>query len=138
MATTTGNELVGETLKRIGVDTMFFIMGGPINDALTSAMKKGVRGIDVRHEQAAAMMAHAYARVTNKPGLCLGASGPGTINLTTGIAHALMDCSPVVAFGGSSPVKEYGTGTFQEIDQVAIMKPVTKWAERVYETHRIP
>ena len=138
MATVSGNELVGETLKRIGVDTMFFIMGGPINDALTAALKRGVRGIDVRHEQAAAMSAHAYARVTNKPGLCLGASGPGTINLTTGIAHALIDCSPVVAFGGSSPVKEYGTGTFQEIDQVAIMKPVTKWAERVYETHRIP
>jgi len=138
MATISGNELVGETLKRIGVDTMFFIMGGPINDALTAALKRGVRGIDVRHEQAAAMSAHAYARVTNKPGLCLGASGPGTINLTTGIAHALIDCSPVVAFGGSSPVKEYGSGTFQEIDQVAIMKPVTKWAERVYETHRIP
>jgi len=138
MGTISGNELVGETLKRIGVDTMFFIMGGPINDALTAALKRGVRGIDVRHEQAAAMSAHAYARVTNKPGLCLGASGPGTINLTTGIAHALIDCSPVVAFGGSSPVKEYGTGTFQEIDQVAIMKPVTKWAERVYETHRIP
>jgi len=138
MATISGNELVGETLKRIGVDTMFFIMGGPINDALTAALKRGVRGIDVRHEQAAAMSAHAYARVTNKPGLCLGASGPGTINLTTGIAHALIDCSPVVAFGGSSPVKEYGTGTFQEIDQVAIMRPVTKWAERVYETHRIP
>jgi thiamine pyrophosphate-dependent acetolactate synthase large subunit-like protein len=138
MATISGNELVGETLKRIGVDTMFFIMGGPINDALTASLKRGVRGIDVRHEQAAAMSAHAYARVTNKPGLCLGASGPGTINLTTGIAHALIDCSPVVAFGGSSPVKEYGSGTFQEIDQVAIMKPVTKWAERVYETHRIP
>jgi len=138
MATISGNDLVGETLKRIGVDTMFFIMGGPINDALTAALKRGVRGIDVRHEQAAAMSAHAYARVTNKPGLCLGASGPGTINLTTGIAHALIDCSPVVAFGGSSPVKEYGTGTFQEIDQVAIMRPVTKWAERVYETHRIP
>jgi len=138
MATISGNELVGETLKRIGVDTMFFIMGGPINDALTAALKRGVRGIDVRHEQAAAMSAHAYARVTNKSGLCLGASGPGTINLTTGIAHALIDCSPVVAFGGSSPVKEYGTGTFQEIDQVAIMRPVTKWAERVYETHRIP
>jgi thiamine pyrophosphate-dependent acetolactate synthase large subunit-like protein len=78
MAMISGNELVGETLKRIGVDAMFFIMGGPINDALTSAMRKGVRGIDVRHEQAAAMAAHAYARVTNKPGLCLGASGPGS------------------------------------------------------------
>jgi acetolactate synthase-1/2/3 large subunit len=138
MATISGNELVGETLKRIGVDTMFFIMGGPINDALTAAIKRGVRPIDVRHEQAAAMAAHAYARVSNKPGLCLGASGPGTINLTTGLAHSLLDCSPVVALGGASPIKEWGNGTFQEIDQVAIMKPVTKWADRVYETHRIP
>src|SRR5262245_6557450 len=121
MATISGNELVGETLKRIGVDTMFFIMGGPINDALNAAIKRGVRPIDVRHEQAAAMAAHAYARVKNKPGLCLGASGPGTINLSTGLAHALLDCSPVVAFGGSSPLENLGTGTFQEIDQVAIM-----------------
>jgi acetolactate synthase-1/2/3 large subunit len=138
MATITGNELVGETLKRIGVDTFFFIMGGPINDALTASMKRGVRGIDVRHEQAAAMSAQAYSRVRNRPGVCFGASGPGTINLTTGIANALIDCCPVVAFGGSSPVKDFGTGTFQEIDQVAVMKPVTKWADRVYEARRIP
>src|SRR4026208_2587016 len=113
MAMISGNELVGETLKRIGVDTMFFIMGGPINDALTAVLKRGVRGIDVRHGHAAAMAAHAYARVTNKPGLCLGASGPGTINLTTGIAHALIDCSPVVAFGGSGPGTRYGAGPLQ-------------------------
>ncbi len=138
MATISGNELVGETLKRIGVDTFFFIMGGPINDALTASLKRGIRGIDVRHEQAAAMSAQAYSRVKNKPGVCFGASGPGTINLTTGVANALIDCCPIVAFGGSSPVKDYGTGTFQEIDQVAIMKPVTKWADRVYEARRIP
>jgi len=138
MATISGNELVGEALKRIGVDTFFFIMGGPINDALTASMKRGIRGIDVRHEQAAAMMAQAYARVKNRPGVCLGASGPGTINLTTGVANALIDCCPIVAFGGSSPLKDLGTGTFQEIDQVAVMKPVTKWADRVYEARRIP
>jgi len=138
MANITGNELVAETLKRIGITDFFFIMGGPINEVLTHSMKRGIRGVDVRHEQAAAMSAHAYARVTNKPGLCMGASGPGTINLTTGLANALIDCSPVVAFGGSSPVSEYGNGAFQEIDQVAVMKPVTKWANRVYETRRIP
>lgn len=138
MATISGNELVGETLKRIGVDTFFFIMGGPINDALPSVMKRGIRGIDVRHEQAAAMMAHSYARVTNVPGLCMAASGPGAINLTTGLANALIDCSPVVAFGGASPINSFGTGAFQEIDQVAVMKPVTKWADRVYEARRIP
>ena len=138
MATISGNELVGEALKRMGVDTFFFIMGGPINDALTASMKRGIRGIDVRHEQAAAMMAQAYARVKNRPGVCLGASGPGTINLTTGIANALIDCCPIVALGGSSPLKDLGTGTFQEIDQVAVMKPVTKWADRIYEARRIP
>src|SRR6185295_5780461 len=138
MAAISGNELVAETLKRIGIKDFFFIMGGPINDTLTRTMKKGIRGIDVRHEQAAAMSAHAYARVTNTPGLCMGASGPGTINLTTGLANALIDCAPVVAFGGASPVTGYHTGAFQEIDQIAIMKPVTKWAERVYDAARIP
>jgi thiamine pyrophosphate-dependent acetolactate synthase large subunit-like protein len=138
MTTLTGNELVGETLRRMGVEAFFFLMGGPMNHALKAALDRGIRGVDVRHEQAAAMMAHAYARVTNRPGLCMGASGPGTINLTTGLANALVDCSPVVAFGGGAPVSEYGTGTFQEIDQVAIMQPVTKWAERIYTTARIP
>ncbi len=138
MANITGNELVAETLKRIGIKDFFFIMGGPINDLLTLTMAKGIRGIDVRHEQAAAMSAHAYARVTNIPGLCMGASGPGTVNLTTGLANALIDCCPVVAFGGASPISEYLTDGFQEIDQLALMKPITKWASRVYTTHRIP
>src|SRR5688572_17023154 len=138
MASITGNELVGESLKRVGVKNFFFIMGGPINDTLLATMKHGIRGIDVRHEQAAAMSAQAYARALNFPGVCFGASGPGTINLTTGLANALIDGVPVVAFGGSSPIGEYGNGAFQEIDQVAIMKPVTKWANRVYETRRLP
>jgi len=138
MTRITGSQLAAEALKRIGVDDFFFLMGGPMNNLLRAAFSRGLRGIDVRHEQAAAMMAHAYARVSNRPGVCMGASGPGTINLTTGLATALVDCSPVVALGGASPVSEFGTGAFQEIDQVAIMRPVTKWTERVYETHRIP
>ena len=138
MALISGNALFGQALARQGVDTMFYIMGGPINEALLAAMAQGVRGIDVRHEQAAAMMAHAYARVRARPGVCLGASGPGTLNLTTGLANALVDCAPVVAFGGASPLSAFQTGAFQEIDQLAIMKPVTKYADRVHETRRIP
>ena len=68
----------------------------------------------------------------------MAASGPGTINLTTGIANALIDCCPVVAIGGSSPIGQNGRQVFQEIDQLAIMKPCTKWAERVYNIKRIP
>jgi acetolactate synthase-1/2/3 large subunit len=138
MANITGNELVGEALKRIGVSNIFFIMGGPINDTLTACIKRGIRPIDVRHEQAAAFAAQSYARSLNFPGVCFGASGPGAINLTTGLANALIDGVPVVGFGGSSPINEYHNGAFQEIDQLAIMKPVTKWANRIYETRRIP
>ena len=133
-----GYSLLGRALARQGVDTAFFIMGGPINDGVKAMMAEGIRAIDVRHEQAAAMMAQAYARVRAKPGLCMGASGPGTINLTTGLANALIDCAPVVALGGASPINAFGTGSFQEIDQVAVMRPVTKWAERVHEPARIP
>jgi acetolactate synthase-1/2/3 large subunit len=136
--TISGNALFGQALARQGVDTAFFIMGGPMNDAINAAIASGVRAIDVRHEQAAAMMAQAYARVRSKPGVCMAASGPGTINLTTGLANALVDCAPVVAFGGASALSTFGIGAFQEIDQVSIMRPVTKWADRVHETRRIP
>ena len=134
----TGSELVAQALERHKVSTFFFLMGAPMLGAEKACLNRGMRGIDVRHEQAAAMMAHAYSRVTTTTGVCMACSGPGTINLASGIATALVDCAPVVALGGSSPWSEWGTGGFQEIDQVAIMKPVTKWAERCYETRRIP
>jgi len=134
----TGSELVAQALERHGVKTFFFLMGAPMLGAEKACLDHGMRGIDVRHEQAAAMMAHAYSRVTRTTGVCMACSGPGTINLASGIATALVDCAPVVALGGSSPWNEWGTGGFQEINQVAIMRPVTKWAERCYETRRIP
>jgi len=134
----TGNTLVGRALKAQGVDTVFFLMGGPMLDAMNAAIGEGIRAIDVRHEQAAAMMGQAYARLRRKPGVCTAASGPGAINLTTGLANALVDCAPVVALGGACPVSQVDTGAFQEIDQLAIMRPVTKWAQRVHATHRIP
>ena len=133
-----GYELFARALAAHEVNTAFFLMGGPMLEAESACIAAGIRMIDVRHEQAAAMMAQAYARVLTRPGVCMAASGPGTINLTTGLANALIDCAPVVAFGGASPVSQYNTGAFQEIDQVAIMRPVTKWADRVYEAKRIP
>lgn len=132
------SSLVGKSLRRHGVDTMFYLMGGPMLAAESSCIAEGIRSIDVRHEQAAAMMAHAYARVRGRPGVCLAASGPGALNLVTGLATSLLDCTPVVALGGSSSLRELGTGAFQEIDQVAAMRPVVKWADRVLEPRRIP
>ena len=134
----TGSELVAQTLSRHGIDAFFFIMGAPMMGVETACIEAGMRGVDVRHEQAAAMMAHAYSRVLRKTGVCMACSGPGTVNIASGLATAFVDCAPVLALGGASPWNEWGTGSFQEIDQVAIMRPVTKWAERCYETRRIP
>jgi acetolactate synthase-1/2/3 large subunit len=134
----TGNTLLARALLQQRVDLLFFLMGGPLIEAENACSEAGIRMIDVRHEQAAAMMAHAYARVRCGVGVCMGASGPGALNLTMGLANALIDASPVVAIGGASPITLQGREAFQEIDQIAAMRPVTKWAERVHSTLRIP
>jgi thiamine pyrophosphate-dependent acetolactate synthase large subunit-like protein len=134
----TGSDLVAQALQKQGVEAFFYIMGAPMLSVESAALALGLRGIDVRHEQAAAMAAHAYARLRNRPGVCMAASGPGTTNLITGIAHAFVDCTPVIALGGSSPASQSPRGTFQEIDQLALLTPCTKWCDRVQHAERIP
>ena len=138
MAELTGSEILAKALKKEGTENLFFIMGGPMLLAESSCIKEGIRPIDVRHEQAAALMGQAYSRLLQKPSVCMAASGPGVINLATGMANALIDCCPVVAIGGSSPIFQFGRQVFQEIDQVAIMRGCVKWADRVYNLKRIP
>jgi thiamine pyrophosphate-dependent acetolactate synthase large subunit-like protein len=133
-----GSQILAEALERERVDMFFFIMGAPMLMVEAEALKRGLRGIDVRHEQAAAMMAHAYARLRLRPGVCMAASGPGVTNLVTGVAHAWADGVPVIALGGSAPVGTWGRGAFQDVDQLAMMEPCTKWVARVHHPKRIP
>ena len=106
---------------------MFFGLPGgtvlPLYDALYSA---GIRHLLVRHEQAAAFAADGYARVTGKPGVCLGTSGPGATNLITGLTSAMMDSIPVVALAGQVPAPLIGKDGFQEADIIGISLPSTK------------
>ncbi|MBV9134814.1 MAG: thiamine pyrophosphate-binding protein, partial [Chloroflexi bacterium] len=138
MALVNGSQILARSLRRLRVDTFFYIMGGPMMAAETASVEEGLRAIDVRHEQAAAMMAHAYGRVKNTLGVCMAASGPGATNLITGVANAWADCAPVLAIGGSAPLSQRGKGAFQEMDQVAAFKPITKWAEQVSDPRRVP
>lgn len=133
-----GSQILARSLRRLRVDTFFYIMGGPMMAAETASVEEGLRAIDVRHEQAAAMMAHAYGRVKNTLGVCMAASGPGATNLVTGVANAWADCAPLLAIGGSAPLSQRGKGAFQEMDQVAAFKPITKWAEQVSDPRRVP
>jgi acetolactate synthase-1/2/3 large subunit len=138
MGTITGSEVLAQSLRSQGTDTLFYLMGGPMLDTEAACIALGIRAIDHRHEQAAAFAAHAWTRVTRRPGVCMGCSGPGATNLLTGVANAFTDAAPLVAIGGSSPRVFLGMEAFQEIDQVAVFRPVTKWAERIYDARRIP
>ncbi len=138
MAVVNGSYLIARTLKEEGVDTIFYLMGGPDFDIVMSAQDLGIKTIDVRHEQAAAFAAHAYSRVTGKPGVVTAASGPGTLNLLTGVYTASIDCSPMVILGGASPVHEISREAFQEVDQTSIMKPLCKYWHQPTMAARYP
>jgi thiamine pyrophosphate-dependent acetolactate synthase large subunit-like protein len=138
MGSITGSELLAKSLKAQGMDTLFYLMGGPMLETESACIKLGVRAIDSRHEQGAAMMAHAYSRLTRRPGVCMASSGPGTINMATGVANAFVDAAPLVAVGGTSPRIFFGMDAFQEVDQLSLYKPITKWATRILDARRIP
>jgi thiamine pyrophosphate-dependent acetolactate synthase large subunit-like protein len=138
MGSITGSELLAKSLKAQGMDTLFYLMGGPMLETESACIKLGVRAIDSRHEQGAAMMAHAYSRLTRRPGVCMASSGPGTINMATGVANAFVDAAPLVAVGGTSPRVYFGMDAFQEVDQLSLYKPITKWATRILDAKRIP
>jgi len=137
MGKVSGNDLVAKALQDEGVDTVFYLTGGPMVDVASRCIER-FRSVDVRHEQAASMAAHAYSRVSGKPGVCFAASGPGVTNLITGVGNAFLDAVPVVALGGASAVSQAGMGAFQEMEQVGMFKPITKYAERVIDVRRIP
>src|SRR6202011_5243155 len=138
MALVNGSQILARALRKLDFDTFFYIMGGPMMAAESACLEEGLRAIDVRHEQAAAMMAHAYGRVKNTLGVCMAASGPGATNLITGVANAWADCAPLLAIGGSAPLSQRGKAAFQEMDQVAAFKPITKWAEQCTDPRRVP
>jgi acetolactate synthase-1/2/3 large subunit len=138
MGVVNGSYLIARTLKEEGVEILFYLMGGPNFDIVMACEDLGIRTVDFRHEQGAAFAAHAYARVTGKPGVCTAASGPGTLNLLTGIYTAAIDCAPMVVLGGAGPVHEIGREAFQEVDQVSILKPLVKYWHRTTMASRYP
>src|SRR2546429_2695583 len=136
MGTVLGSEILAQALKSQGVDTMFYVMGGPMLETEATCIKLGIRAIDTRHEQAAALSAEAWGRVMRKPGVCMGASGPGATNLLTGVADAFANALPLVAIGGSSPPLSFRMEAFPEVDPLALFKPGPQWGEPVYGARR--
>ena len=129
-STMTGSEIVLRVLREEGVEALFGIPGGvlvPFFDKLYDAVNAGdLRYFLTRHEQGAAHMADGYARATGQVGVCIATSGPGALNLVTGIATANMDSVPLVALTGQVRTESIGKDAFQEADIRGVTMPITK------------
>ena len=133
-----GARIVAECLVREGVEVMFGLPGGAIMPLYDVFPDYPFRHVLVRHEQGAAHMADGYARASGKVGVCLGTSGPGAINLVTGIATAHLDSSPIVAITANVPSHAIGSDAFQEADITGITIPVTKQNYLVRQVADLP
>ena len=123
-------------LKAEKTEYIFGLPGGDLfYDALYDVPE--IKTVLVREESAGPFMAMGYARLSGSPGICFAPAGPGVANLVPGILEAHSACLPVIAIGCSSNRANAGMGAFQEMDQVSILKPITKWSERVTEPNRI-
>jgi acetolactate synthase-1/2/3 large subunit len=138
MADLTGGGLVARVLKQAGVGHVFTLCGGHILPIYDGCLQEGIGVIDVRHEQAAAHAADAYARLTRNVGVAIVTAGPGVTDAVTGVANAHAARSPLLLIGGAAPLGLRGRGALQEMEQVALLRPITKGAWTVAETRQIP
>src|SRR5271163_4679956 len=130
---TDGFNLIIDALKLNGLNTIYGVPGIPITDFGRMAQAAGIRVLSFRHEQNAGYAASIAGFLTKKPGICLTVSAPGFLNGLTALAHATTNCFPMILISGSSEreVVDLQQGDYEEMDQLAIAKPLCKAAFRV-------
>jgi len=137
--TADGFQLVIDALKLNGIDTIYALPGIPITDLTRRAQADGVRVLSFRHEQNAGYAASIAGFLTQKPGICLTVSAPGFLNGLNALAHATTNCFPMILISGSSEreIVDLQQGDYEELDQLAIAKPLAKAAYRVLHAEDI-
>jgi acetolactate synthase-1/2/3 large subunit len=133
----TGAQIIWEVLAQEGTEVVFGYPGGAIMPAYDAMLDYSVRHVLVRHEQGAAHMADGFARASGKVGVAMATSGPGALNLVTGIATAMLDSSPMVCITGQVAAPLLGSDAFQETDITGVTLPITKHNYLVTETEEI-
>jgi oxalyl-CoA decarboxylase len=130
---TDGFHLVIDALKLNGLNTIYGVPGIPITDFGRMAQAAGIRVLSFRHEQNAGYAAAIAGFLTKKPGVCLTVSAPGFLNGLTALAHATTNCFPMILISGSSEreIVDLQQGDYEEMDQLAIAKPLCKAAYRI-------
>ncbi|MEO8718800.1 MAG: oxalyl-CoA decarboxylase [Burkholderiales bacterium] len=136
---TDGFQLVIDALKLNGIDTIYGLPGIPITDLTRRAQAEGIRVLSFRHEQSAGYAASIAGFLTQKPGICLTVSAPGFLNGLNALAHATTNCFPMILVSGSSEreIVDLQQGDYEEMDQLAIARPLAKAAFRVLQAEDI-
>jgi acetolactate synthase-1/2/3 large subunit len=132
-----GGHLIADVLKGEGVRHLFTLSGGHIAPIYRGCVDAGIRIVDFRHEQAAAHAADGWARITLQPGVAAVTAGPGVTDAVTGIANAFYANAPMLVLSGKNPIIEFERGSLQEMDQVALVSSITKWAKTCFDARRV-
>jgi len=134
----TGAQAIVDCLKREGIDHVFGIPGTmnlPVLDVLRATPE--IRFVLTRHEQGAAFMAYGFARTLHRPAVVTATEGPGVTNLVTGIGAAYKGCVPVISISGAQELFVREKDASQDIDQVTLHRPITKWAYSIPSVGKI-
>lgn len=138
MPVSIGGHLVARALKQAGVRCVFTLCGGHVAPIYDGCLREGIDIVDTRHEQAAAHAADAWARLSRAPGVAIVTAGPGVTDAVTGVANAMLANSPLVVLGGAAELRLAGRGALQEMEQVPLMRTITKWAATATDPKRLP
>jgi acetolactate synthase-1/2/3 large subunit len=133
-----GAELFVDTIQSLGIDRIFTLVGDHLNEVLEVAAARRIPIFDMRHESGVTHAADAWARIKRKPSLSLVTGGPGHTNSLTGIATAFLAASPLISVSGSRPTLAADRQSFQDIDQIGMVRPVVKWAAQPPAASQIP
>src|SRR5919109_1241314 len=133
-----GGRLAARAIAAHGVDTVFTLSGGHVMPIYEGCRLEGVQVVDVRHEQAAAHAAEAWGRLRRACGVAVVTPGPGVTGKIPAVANSFVAQTPLLVIGGARPLGQAERGALQDLDQLSLFRPVTKWAGVCTDTERIP
>src|ERR671923_1906244 len=133
-----GGRLAARAIAAHGVDTIFTLSGGHVMPIYEGCRLEGMRVVDVRHEQAAAHAAEAWGRMRRACGVAVATAGPGVTGTVTAIANSFVAQTPLVVIGGARPLAQAEQRALQELYQLSLLRPITKWAALCTDVERIP
>ena len=126
MSAPTCAEVLARTLREAGITRMFGLPGGEVLELIEAARREGIEFLLTRHEAAASFMADVTGQIQRRPGVCVATLGPGAVNMTLGVANALLDRSPLLAITATLAHRNAGIATHQDLDLNALYRPITK------------